>query len=88
LVEDERLALALPLAYEHAIEREDVQVHEGAERRVEALDEGDAPGLSGLDAARLRLALLPPGDLLDEDAVLGGQRLRLPREQAADFGRC
>jgi hypothetical protein len=34
--------------------------------------EGDAPGLAALDAARLRLLLLPSGDPLDEDAVVRG----------------
>jgi len=49
-------------------------VHEGAEGRVEPLHEGDAAGLASI-------ALLPPRDLLDEDAALGRQRIGPEREQ-------
>jgi len=70
-----------------APQRDRVQVDEVAERPVEALDEGDASGLAALDAARLRLLLLPSGDLLDEDSVLRRQRLGPQREDAPDLRR-
>src|SRR5580704_5623419 len=62
LLEDDLLGLRV--AHEDTVEHDDVQVHEGAEGRVEPLHEGDAARLASI-------ALLPPRDLLDEDAVLG-----------------
>src|SRR5829696_8357649 len=68
------------LAREDSIERDHVQVHEASERGVESLHEADGTRLASLDAERLRLLLLPPRDLLDEEAVLRRQRVGSKRE--------
>jgi hypothetical protein len=69
------------------VERDDVQVHGASERPVEALHEGHRARLAAVDAAGLRLLLLPPGNLLHEKAVLRSQRGGALGVYAANFVR-
>jgi hypothetical protein len=64
---------------------DDVQMHEAPERPIEALHEVDGAGLAAVDAAVLRLRILPPGDLLHEEPVLRRQRGGAQGEHPANF---
>ena len=62
-----------------------MEVQEAPERPIEARHEGDGAGLATVDAAGLRLRILPPGDLLHEEPILRRQRGGAQGEHPANF---